>query len=138
MIKLSLRPTWMLAACAALALLGLARAAQTGGDGDEDETKVLPTFPSNATADSNKRMIAVTGSDLTGASVLYLIDTQSMRLACYQANGGSESTQGIRFVGARRIDLDMTVNGFNDQSKYSYEEMRDQFLAEGLPVPGER
>ena len=137
-MKISLRPSWMLVACAALALLGLARASQTGGDPDEDETQVLPTFPSNATADSNKRMIAVTGSDLTGASILYLIDTENMRLACYQANGGSESTQGIRFVGARRIDLDLMVNGFNDQSKFSYQEMREQFLVDGIPLPDER
>jgi hypothetical protein len=45
----------------------------------------------------------------------------------YQANGGSESTQGLKLVGARRIDLDLQLYGFNDQSEYSYEELQKRF-----------
>ena len=32
--------------------------------------------------------------DITGASILYLVDTINYRLAVYQANGGSASSQG--------------------------------------------
>lgn len=82
-------------------------------------------------ADSNQRMIAVTGVDVTGASVLYLVDTQNMRLAVYQANS-SGSNQGVRLIGARRIELDMELNGFHDNSEYSYSELRDKFVDQGL------
>ena len=80
-----------------------------------------------ATADSNKNMIAVTGIDLTGSSVLYLIDTEKKQLAVYQANGGGEPTQSLRLVGARRIDLDLQIEGFNDKSQYSYEALQKRF-----------
>jgi hypothetical protein len=80
-----------------------------------------------ATADSNKNMIAVTGIDLTGSSVLYLVDTEKKQLAVYQANGGGEPTQSLRLVGARRIDLDLQIEGFNDKSQYTYEELQKRF-----------
>ncbi len=80
-----------------------------------------------ATADSNRNMIAVTGMDLTGSSVLYLIDTEKKQLAVYQASGGGDSTQALRLVGARRIDLDLQIEGFNDKSQYSYEELQKRF-----------
>ena len=49
-------------------------------------------------------MIAVTGVDVTGSSILYLIDTESRHLAVYQAQGGASGTQQIKLVGARNID----------------------------------
>ncbi|MEL6907912.1 MAG: hypothetical protein AAFP22_21065, partial [Planctomycetota bacterium] len=67
-------------------------------------------------ADSNHRMIAVTGVDITGQSVLYLIDTIDKQLAVYQASGGAPGTQSIRLVGARRIDLDLQLEGLNDKT----------------------
>jgi hypothetical protein len=72
-------------------------------------------------------MIAVTGVDVTGASVLYLIDTINMQLACYQATGGAKSTQNVRLIGARRIDLDLQLIGFKDESEYSYADLERQF-----------
>ena len=86
-------------------------------------------IPSYATSDSNGSMIAVTGVDLTGSSVLYLIDTEAKQLACYQATGGSSSTQGVKLVGARRIDLDLQLHGFKDKSEYTYRELEEQFSA---------
>lgn len=123
----------------ALVALGMALApngarAQGGGTGGgggpgANQTQAQPRqpLPAFATSDSNEQMIAVTGIDLTGSSVLYLIDTQNRQLAVYQASGGSESTQGIKLVGARRIDLDLKLYGFNDKSEYSYEELEKRF-----------
>lgn len=111
-------------------LLGLA-VVLTGGrvPADAQDTVAQPVAPPSAfaTADSNDRMIAVTGVDLTGSSVLYLVDTQNMQMACYQATGGARSTQNLKLIGARRIDLDLQLVGFHDESEYSYEDLEKQF-----------
>lgn len=92
-------------------------------------------------ADSNNRMIAVTGVDLTGQSVLYLVDTQEMQLACYQATGGAGGTQGVRLVGARRIELDLMLDGFNDKTEdqkgnlLPFKALLKQFQDSGLLDP---
>ena len=70
---------------------------------------------------------AVTGIDVTGSSILYVIDTQHRQLAVYQANSGSASTMGLRFVAGRNIDLDLQVWGYNDKSEHSYRQMVEQF-----------
>lgn len=117
-----------------LAVVGLWRQPPQGGGQDpneEDEIPISTTLPAGATADSNHRMIAVTGTDITGASILYLVDTVNYQLAVYQATGGASSTQGVKFVGARRIDLDMRVDGYNDKSTYTFKQLRDKFIAEG-------
>lgn len=114
-------PAWMLAGGLSVAALGAAlepRAAQ-------DEVPFIPA-PSFATADSNDRMIAVTGIDVTGTSVLYVIDTLEKRLSVYQADGGGKSTAGVRWVGARNIALDFAVDGWNDRSDVSFKELRDR------------
>ena len=87
-------------------------------------------------------MIAVTGTDVTGSSILYLVDTESKQLAIYQANGGGKSTQGVRLVGARRIDLDLQLLGFNDKTKdgdtdLPYSVLEAQFQEQGL-LPANR
>ena len=86
---------------------------------------------SAATADSNGKMIAVTGVDVTGSSVLYLVDTERMCLGVYQATS-TGSNQGIRFVGSRRIELDMQLDGFNDRSEYTYKDLKNEFEKNGL------
>jgi hypothetical protein len=112
--------------------IGWARGPQGGSNPPPSEvTQPPPTLGSGATADSNQRMIAVTGVDVTGASVLYLVDTQKMRLAVYQASS-TGSSQGVRFVGARRIELDMELDGFHDNSEYSYKALKDKFVEQGL------
>ena len=40
------------------------------------------------TADSNNKMIAVTGTIGSGVSVLWVIDTEQRQLACYRSKGG--------------------------------------------------
>lgn len=95
-------------------------------------------LPAVATADSNGKMIAVTGIDLTGSSILYLVDTENRQLAVYQASGGADSTQGIKLVGARRIDLDLKLYGFNDKSEYSFEELEKRFAELRNTTPSQR
>jgi hypothetical protein len=84
-------------------------------------------MPAFGTSDSNGAMIAVTGIDVTGSSILYLIDTKGRHIAVYQANGGSESTQGLKLVGARRIDLDLELEGYFDKSEYPYRDLQKKF-----------
>lgn len=95
-------------------------------------TQTLPiTPPAYATSDSNGRMIAVTGVDVTGSSVLYLVDTVGQQLACYQATGGGSATNGLKLIGARKIDLDLQLVGFNDKSEVSYEDLERSFARLG-------
>lgn len=113
--------------CVALGML------VSDGLGSQDTTQTIPVTsynpPSGASADSNNRMIAVTGVDRTGASVLYLVDTEAKQLAVYQATGGTSSKMGVKLIGARRLDLDLQLFGFNDQSDYSYRELQAQFAS---------
>lgn len=112
----------------------------TGGDTNNTQNPNPFTTPVAAigNADSNGQMIAVTGIDLTGSSILYLVDTQNRQLAIYQATGGTESMQGVKLVGARRIDLDLQLEGFNDRSQYPYEELEQRFakIRAGITPPG--
>ena len=102
----------VVAALAALVLLGPALAGQ-----QSEGPRPVPMGASGMSADSNNRMIAVTGVDITGQSVLYLVDSVNMQLAVYQASGGAGATQNIKLVGARRIDLDLQLHGFNDKTE---------------------
>jgi hypothetical protein len=119
-------------------VLPAASARQTGGGGGNGTgdggtpinrpfTGQPMTVPAFGTSDSNGEMIAVTGIDVTGSSILYLIDTKGRHLAVYQANGGTESTQGLKLVGARRIDLDLELEGYFDKSEYPYRDLQKKF-----------
>jgi hypothetical protein len=118
-----------------LLLSALPSAAPRQGTGDGGNTapqvEAHPLIPAFGTADSNRSMIAVTGIDLTGSSILYLVDTQGRHIAVYQATGGAESTQGLKLVGARRIDLDLQLEGYNDKSEYSVQELEKKFAEIG-------
>jgi len=128
--------SWVLFAGFVLVALGLVTESQTQNG---QTTQAVPYVPSYATADSNGRMIAVTGIDVTGSSILYVIDTESRQLAVYQAQGGTKSTMSVRFVGARNIDLDLKVNGYNDKSEYSYSDLAKEFSkTSGAPAPEEK
>lgn len=113
--------SWILFAGLALVAFGLVTESQ------DPVTQSVPYSPAFASADSNGSMIAATGVDVTGSSILYLVDTERRQLAVYQAQGGSKSTMSVKFVGARNIDLDLQVNGFNDKSEYSYSDLSKEF-----------
>jgi len=123
-----------------LALPSSASLQGTGGNTNTTQNPNPFTTPIAAigNADSNGQMIAVTGIDLTGSSILYLVDTQKKQLAIYQATGGTEAMQGVKLVGARRIDLDLQLEGFNDRSQYPYEELEQRFakIRAGITPPG--
>lgn len=135
----------LLLAGAALAAVGLARAPQGGGNNNnQGQTTAVPMLAGGTTADSNNRMVAVTGIDVTGASILFLVDTERRHLAVYQASGAG-SNQGVRFVGARNIELDLELDGYNDKSDYSFKRLREEFAKQGgtpgapgvqVPPPG--
>jgi hypothetical protein len=132
-MKSPLPQPWILCAGLALVCLGLVAESQNPPQGPvtpkaQDFLKVQPGF---GTADSNGRMIAVTGVDVTGGSILYLIDTESRHVSVYTAQGGTASTARITWVGARNIDLDLQVDGFNDKSEIKYKDLAQRFAANG-------
>ena len=105
------RLPWILCGMLCMALLGSLLPPVIAQDDDQepDDPRYLPT-PSGGNADSNQDMIAVTGVDITGTSVLYLVDTRSKQLVVYQASGGGSTTQSVRLVGARNISLDLRLD----------------------------
>ncbi len=119
---------------------------QDGGTGQDGSGSTsaqagtpMPGLGGGGTADSNGRMIAVTGVDLTGSSVLYLVDTVSGQLCAYQASGGARSSQGVRLLGARNISLDLKLDGFNDRTEsegrpLGYKDLERMFRDQGLPL----
>jgi len=102
----------------------------------QPRTQVLPTssarFSSGA---ANSDMIAVTGDYGVGTSVLYVIDTKEKVLSVYEARGGAKSSRRVVWVGARKIDLDLKTQGYNDESEVSYEQLQAIFQKRGL-LPG--
>jgi hypothetical protein len=133
-------PTRLLLVGLLVALVGLTlESTWAQNDGEGDEIQIIPTMGIGGTADSNGRMIAVTGVDVTGQSILYLIDTVGQQVCVYQASGGSSSTQGVKFVGARRIELDLLLDGFNDKTEsngkaLAFKDLQRIFEAQGHTV----
>lgn len=131
------RPSWILFFALVLTAVGLAKQGSNPGAGPQQPNQVdvdhLPTMTGmGGTADSNRRMIAVTGVDVTGSSILYIIDTENPHLAIYQAKGGGGSGAGVKLVGARRIDLDLQLDGYNDNSDETYKSLKAQFIKKNL------
>ncbi len=81
----------------------------------------------SGSAASANGILAVTGSYGVGTSVLYLIDTNTKQLAVYEARGGSPNSRRLFLVGARRIDLDLQLEGYNDESEFSYQALKREF-----------
>lgn len=80
-------------------------------------------------------VLAVTGSYGVGTSVLYVLDTNNGQLAVYEARGGSQGMHRVVLVGARRIDLDLQLEGYNDESEFSYRELQRRFDRLGTRKP---
>lgn len=140
----SQRLPWILCGLLAAFLLGSslpssqALAQDDNPTGGPETDRYLPS-PAGGNADSNQDMIAVTGVDITGTAVLYLVDTRTKQLVVYQASGGSSSTRGVRLVGARNISLDLRLDGFNDKTELegkslTYKELESRFASQGLDV----
>ena len=91
------------------------------------ETDVLVYDSNDGSASAANGILAVTGSYGIGTSVLYVIDTRRRQLSVYEARGGSEGTRRVIHVGSRRIDLDLQLESFNDESRYSPAELSRLF-----------
>ncbi len=123
---------WILVAGFLLVSFGLvARGGQDEDNGGVPGADAFRYTQAYGTADSNGSMIAVTGVDVTGGSLLFLVDTESRQLSVYQATGGTKSTMNVRWVGARNIDLDLQVDGFNDESEYTFKQLASEFAETG-------
>lgn len=85
----------------------------------------------DSTVNSTNNMVAVAAPYMTGVSLLYVIDTRTKQLAVYEARGGSRSASRINFVAARRIDLDLRLEGYHDDSEYSFGDLAAQFRKSG-------
>ncbi len=144
-LRMPRNPTWVLACLLLLAVTALvfepasALESQDGDDPPGGQTRLIPTISAGGNADSNGSMIAVTGMDVTGQSILYLVDTETKQLCIYQASGGSSSTQGVKLVGARRIELDLMLDGFNDKTEsngkaLSFKDLQRAFESQGHTV----
>jgi len=75
---------------------------------------------------------------VTGGSILYLIDTQSRHVSVYSATGGTSSTSSVKWIGARNIDLDLQVDGFNDKSEHSFKELARRFAENGAGATSDK
>ncbi len=102
------------------------------GVGEPTEAEVLPYESGSGSMAAGNGIIAVTGSYGVGTSVIYVIDTNERQLAVYEARGGSKGGRRLYLVGARRIDLDLKLEGYNDESEYSYQKLRDAFEKNGF------
>ena len=72
--------------------------------------------PAFGSTDGNADMIAVTGEYGNGTSVLWVIDTKSRHMAAYRSLNGTS----IELVGARRIEHDLRLLSFRDNSPEGY------------------
>lgn len=90
-----------------------------------------------STGDSGKRYVAVTGPYQDGVSLLYVLDQETQHLVVYEARGGAANSHRVMFVGARNIELDTQLDGFNDESEYTHQELEEAFLKSGILEPQE-
>ena len=79
--------------------------------------------PTASDSNSNNRFVAVTSPIGSGESALFVLDSKSEQLAVYRF----DRRKGLSFLAGRKIDFDLKISGYNDQSKYSRNEMMRQF-----------
>lgn len=85
----------------------------------------------DTSANGDRHVVAVAGPYQNGVSLLYVIDTETKQLAVYEARGGSKSMARINLVAARRIDLDLRLEGYRDESEYSFADLAAHFRKNG-------
>ncbi len=98
---------------------------------------LTPTPVAASGADSGKRYVAVTGPYQDGVSLLYVLDQTNQHLVVYEARGGAANSHRLMFVGARNIELDTQLDGFNDESEYTHQDLEEEFLKSGILSPEE-
>ncbi len=85
-------------------------------------------------ADGARRYVAVTGTYQEGVSVLYVLDQKEQRLAIYEARGGAANSRRVALVGVRNIRQDTQLDGFNDESEYSFKDLEELLERRGIDV----
>lgn len=83
-------------------------------------------------ADGGRRYVAVTGPYQDGVSLLYVLDQKADRLMVYEGKGGAANSREVGLVGVRNINLDSQLDGFNDDSEYSYQELAELLQRRGV------
>lgn len=111
-------------------LLGLALAGLLGGLAGRLLSPV-PVAAAPQSADAGARYVAAVGPYQDGVSLLYVLDQETQRLSVYEARGGAKNSHRVEFVGARNISLDSLLDGFNDESEFSYQALRKDFEKAG-------
>jgi hypothetical protein len=76
-------------------------------------------------SDGGRRYVAVAGPYQEGVSVLYVLDQVDQRLAVYEARGGAPNSRRVALVGVRNVALDTELDGYNDESDYSYKDLEE-------------
>ena len=90
---------------------------------------IRPGFGNNPTAslasdsNSNNRFVAVTAPVGSGESVLFLIDSKNDQVVVYRYL----RRKGLQFLAGRKIDYDLRIKGYQDQSDFSRDEMKRLF-----------
>ncbi|MAW60265.1 MAG: hypothetical protein CMJ94_05450 [Planctomycetes bacterium] len=98
-------------------------------------TRFLAPAPVQAqSADGDRRYVAVAAEYQTGVSLLYVLDQQTERLAVYEARGGASNSHRLALVGVRNVGLDTQLDGFNDESDYSFKELEELLERRGVPI----
>ncbi|MDP6963370.1 MAG: hypothetical protein QGF46_04310 [Planctomycetota bacterium] len=85
-------------------------------------------------SDGGRRYVAVTGNYSPDVALLYVLDQETQHLVVYEARGGASNSHELKLVGARNIELDTQLDGYNDKSDYSHKELERQFLKSGIIV----
>jgi len=102
------------------------------GTGTPTESELLPYESGGNGMAQGNGIIAVTASYGVGTAVVFVIDTNEKQMAIYEARGGSKGGRRLYLVGARRIDLDLKLEGYHDESEYSYQKLRAEFEKNGF------
>ncbi|MCA8941942.1 MAG: hypothetical protein KDB80_05220 [Planctomycetes bacterium] len=97
------------------------------GSATGEQPGMLVYTEENGGAAAANGILAVTGSYGVGTSVLYVLDTVNRQLAVYEARGGGSEQRRVVLVGARKIDLDLQLRSYNDESEYQYESLERMF-----------
>ena len=94
---------------------------------------VPPTVHAQA-ADGGRRYVAVAGPYQAGVSLLYVLDQETQHLAVYEAKGGAPNSREVVLVGVRNIQLDTLLDAFNDESDYTYQQLKAFLEKRGVPT----
>lgn len=79
--------------------------------------------PTASDSNSNNRFVAITTPVGSGESVLFVLDAKNEQLLTYRFARG----KGLEFLAARKIDYDLRITEWNDQSRFTRDEMKIEF-----------